>query len=695
MTPTTLGCDNLYRLPAVHEFKGARERGHSCPLGDHSLSSGQECPRSFHGGVAVLWLLALIGTMAASLIAAPIDLSNAKVVVVNPASSIETKAVAMLVDEVEKRTRLRLEIAADLPTGSQAVILVGTAQELAARSYQPPTDLEVLDKPDAYALWVDTNRRPEPTLCVAGYDCRGALFGVGQLLRLLQMERDQVRLESGTKLATAPRIPLRGHQMGFRPKTNSYDGWTLAMWEQYLRDMIVFGMNAVELIPPRSDDDLDSPHFPKPPMDMMVAMSRLASEYGLDVWIWYPAMDKDYSSPDKVEFALKERDEVFKQLPRIDAVFVPGGDPGETRPDILLSLVEKTKTVLNRHHPKAEIWVSPQGFDRPYRNRQGWLKMFYDLLRKDQPKWLDGVVFGPQVESTLENLRKEVPARYPIRNYPDITHSRGCQYPVPDWDKAYSDTEGRECINPRPISYARIFHELQPYTIGFVTYSEGCNDDFNKVLWSCLGWDPEMKPEEITSEYSRYFISARCEGTFSRGLLALEQNWEGPLLRNDGVDKTLHLFQEMERNASPQEKLNWRCQQGLYRAYYDAYIRSRLVWESGLRNQALDALRTASQSGSLPALEKAESILAKAGTERVAPELRARVFELAEALFQSIRMQLSVEKYQAIAVGRGANLDEIDKPLNSGGDLKKRFSLIRKLPAEPERLAAIAALVDK
>ena len=33
--------------------------------------------------------------------------------------------------------------------------------------------------------------------------------------------------------------------------------------------------------------------------------------------------------------------------------------------------------------------------------------------------------------------------------------------------------------------------------------------------------------------------------------------------------------------------------------------------------------------------------------------------ELAEALFQSIGMQLSVEKYQAIEVGRGANLDEL------------------------------------
>ena len=41
-------------------------------------------------------------------------------------------------------------------------------------------------------------------------------------------------------------------------------------------------------------------------------------------------------------------------------------------------------------------------------------------------------------------------------------------------------------------------------------------------------------------------------------------------------------------------------------------------------------------------------------------DLRARVFELAEALFQSIHMQLSVSRYQAIGLGRGANLDSID-----------------------------------
>jgi len=59
-------------------------------------------------------------------------------------------------------------------------------------------------------------------------------------------------------------------------------------------------------------------------MEMMIGMSQLADDYGLDVWIWYPSMDKDYSDPKTVEFALKEREEVFKKLPRIDAVFVPG-----------------------------------------------------------------------------------------------------------------------------------------------------------------------------------------------------------------------------------------------------------------------------------------------------------------------------------------------------------------------------------
>ena len=407
-------------------------------------------------------------------------------------------------------------------------------------------------------------------------------------------------------------------------------------------------------------------------------------------------MDKDYSDPKTVEFALKEREEVFKKLPRIDAIFVPGGDPGDVRPDILLELCEKTKKLLNRYHPRAQLWVSPQGFDRPnISHRKGWLKMFLDLLKEKQPAWLDGVVFGPQVETTLAKLRQEVPARYALRQYPDITHSKSCQYPVAGWDRAFSDTEGRECINPRPVFYSKLFRDLQPYAIGFITYSEGCNDDFNKVLWSCLGWDPDMKEEAIAREYGRYFIGGRDGDEFARGLLDLEQDWVGRLQTDSTVEQTLLLFQGLEKQATPQEKLNWRFQEGLYRAYYDGYIRARLIYETKLEEETIAVLKTAPQIGALSAVDQAEKILNKAVTERVAADLRARVFELAEALFQSIHMQLSVPRYRAIHVSRGANLDDIDKPLNHAPNLKNRFEEIRKLQTEPERLEGITSLLQQ
>jgi len=635
--------------------------------------------------------LALIGSLAATLSAVPLDLSHARIVVLNPGAKVEARAAAMLRDEVEKRTRIGLEIVAKLPDGKEPVILIGTAEELARESFQPPTGCKLPAVADACAVWVDATRRAGPTICVAGYDLRGTVFAVGRLLRLAEMGRDKLQLDAQTKVATAPKFPLRGHQLGYRPKTNAYDAWTLAMWEQYYRDMMVFGMNAIELIPPRSDDAPDSPHFPKPPMEMMVGMSQVADDYGLDVWIWYPCLDKDYSDAQTVQFALNEQEEVFKKLPRIDAIFIPGGDPGETRPDLLLALLEKTKKVLNRYHPRAQIWVSPQGFDRFGKpHRRGWLKMFLDLVRTNQPDWLDGVVFGPQVEMSLANLRKELPSRYPIRQYPDITHSRACQYAVPGWDRAFSSTEGRETINPRPQGHAKIFRSQQAYSNRFITYSEGCNDDFNKVLWSCLGWDSDMKVEDITREYSRYFISGRYEDQFSRGLLALEQDWVGPLLANQGVTQTVQLFQQMEQHATPQERLNWRFQEGLYRAYYDGYIRERLIYETGLEKQAREILRTAPQIGVPAALEQVDKILGRATKEPVGADLRARVFELGEALFQSIRMQLSVPRYQAIAVERGANLDEIDMPLAHLADMKKRMQKIRQMGSDAEKLAAVA-----
>src|SRR5262249_57458032 len=91
---------------------------------------------------------------------------------------------------------------------------------------------------------------------------------------------------------------------------------------------------------------------------------------------------------------------------------------------------------------------------------------------------------------------------------------------------------------------------------------------------------------------------------------------------------------------------------------------------------------------------EAEAMRDGAVTHPVAADLRARVFELAEALFQSIRMQLSVPRYKAIAVGRGATLDTVDAVLNDRVWLERRFAAVRKLDTEPARLRELDALVN-
>jgi len=548
-----------------------------------------------------------------------LDLTGATIVGAPDLSGPERQAVIMLVDEVERRTRIRWPVSSTRPAGPGPVVYVErTPGGNAAEGYRL------------------TARRSEATVRVT-------------LLRLLHMRPGAVALPADVDVATAPRYPLRGHQLGYRDKTNSYCGWDLPQWEQYVRDLVVFGANAIELIPPRSDDNLDSVHFARPPLEMMTGVSGIADRYGIDVWIWFPLMDADYADPFGLRRAEAEWREVFEALPRVDAVFVPGGDPGHLPPDQLFPTLRRYGEVLRESHPDAGLWVSPQGFSA------AWLDAFCRFLSKERPSWLTGIVHGPQVHLTTTELAARVPD-YPLRAYPDITHSLACQYPVPDWDIAYALTEGREPINPRPHGQAAILRATLEPTIGFLAYSEGCNDDVNK--------DPTRDVRGVLREYARYFIGPEHGDEYARGLLALERNWQGPLALNEGVTQTLRLFQHLEAAAPPRLLKNWRFQQALYRAYYDAYVRSRLLYERGLEEAAMACLRRAGEMGALAAVDRAEAILRRAVSEPVSRDWRTRVFQLAEALFQSVHMQLSVPLYRAQSETRGANLDGIDRALN-------------------------------
>jgi hypothetical protein len=327
-----------------------------------------------------------------------------------------------------------------------------------------------------------------------------------------------------------------------------------------------------------------------------------------------------------------------------------------------------------------------QSFEQPELDRM------LEILAKE-PDWLAGIVYGPQTRISLAKLRERVPRRYPIRGYPDITHSLRCQYPVPDWDLAYALTEGRETINPRPIDQNTIFQIYRDDSEGVITYSEGCNDDVNKMIWSALCWDPEAQPIDTLREYSRYFIGDRYQDDFAQGLLALERNWRGPLLTHTSVVTTLQQFRAMDESADPRTRRNWRFQQALYRASYDAYQHYRLIEETAREAAAMQVLSQAKHLGAINAMNRATEMLEGNSARRDIDMLRDRINELAEALFQSIGMQLSVDKYAAISVGRGANLDELDVPLNNRVWLANRFAELRERRSEEEKLHGIEEIV--
>ena len=79
-----------------------------------------------------------------------------------------------------------------------------------------------------------TSAKNHPLLVIAGNDSRGILFGIGYVLRKMEFSAGSARLPENLHITTAPQYPVRGHQIGYRFKNNTYDAWTVPMFEQHI-----------------------------------------------------------------------------------------------------------------------------------------------------------------------------------------------------------------------------------------------------------------------------------------------------------------------------------------------------------------------------------------------------------------------------------------------------------------------------
>jgi hypothetical protein len=624
--------------------------------------------------------LASLNLSAVRAAADSMDLTHAVVVIRGGTlPTAEKIAPVILTEEMAKRTGISWSVTDRWPEGKQAIIALSTTSAPPNWKQHIPAMGDVgQGKPEGFSIRVLPAGGGQPDrVFVTGSDPRGVMFGVGKLLRVLEWGKGTITVPADFSADLAPDRPIRGHQVGYRATANSWDAWTVEQFDQYFRDMVIFGANAVENIPFEGKVS-DVMKYGR--REMNLKLSALCAKYDLDHWCWVP-VDFLLPNPTKAAKFLSQQEEFYKTVPRLDAVFVPGGDPGDNLFKDLLPYVEKMAAVLRKYHPHAKIWISLQ---RPH---PGDDDAFFGFIETKRPNWFGGAVMGPSGPS-MEVYRRRLPQPYQLRWYPDITHIVRCQYPIPWLDSAWGVTIGREPVNPRAVDYAAIYHNDYRLTDGFISYSDGIHDDFNKNLWTQLGWEPYRSVREIAAEYARFFFRPDLAQVGADAILALESNLRGSMAENGSVDGTLRQWQQMEQGlvGSP---TNWRFDMHLFRAYYDAYTRRRQLYETDLEKQALAMLGEAEKIGVPAALNEARAILERTTTQHPRPDWFKRTEALADLLFHKIGYQTSVVHYHGSGPERGCLMDFVNYPLNNRWWLEDQFDRIAKMTDRTAQLTQI------
>ena len=626
---------------------------------------------------AFLSILTMLPLLFPAIISAqPLDLGKAFILSdANSDNTCRYTAIRTLQEEVAKRTSINLNAFSCWKNRTAIVLITNSVAEINGVSVPKRTgsDLPELKK-EGYRIVCDKHNGKD-VVWIIGADERGILFGIGKLLRTANLTKNKICLDEHLEFASAPMQSIRGHQLGYRNHANSYDAWDVGKYEQYIRDLVIFGTNAIETIPLGDRDD--SVLFPIPPEEMNIHISELCALYGIDYWIWTP-VSCDLSDLVKREAELERAEAFYKKCPKLDNVFFPGGDPGENHPKDVLPFLRELNDRLQKYHPGAGIWISLQGFNAEK------IDYFYTYLEKNSPDWLRGVVTGPGSPPMAET-RFRLPKKYMHRNYPDITHNVRCDYPVQNWDQAYSLTIGREGCNPRPNFFSKVLGVAAPLTDGFVSYSDGCHDDVNKVIWSMKSWDNELEPNEILNDYCRYFFGANLAKKGADGINALENDWVGPIKSNGGIETTFEFWKKLEKE-NPALLGNWRWKLLVLRSYYDTYQHRRTIYEQKLEKEANKILSTAKETGSERAMNQALEMVNRADIKPENEEMHQVIVKYCYDLFHLIGLQTDVEHYHAANSQRGCILQFVNYPLNNRWWLTDEFRKISAMDSEQKKL---------
>ena len=522
-------------------------------------------------------------------------------------------------------------------------------------------------------------RKNENTLYFSAENIRGIIFAYSLFLRKTVYKDNIITLVSDICGIHSPEKKIRGHQVGYRTTPNTYDAWDYEQYKRCFLDLMAFGSNTAEHTA-SVDENVEYNCLMKYTQEEFSKnASAIQDELNLNVSLWQGNNEKE----DEIS-ALNFRDRLFSQLNRLDYLFIPGGDPGKMEGKPFIERCKKIYGVLIKHHPEAKLHISAQApHDMPQ-----WGDEFIEELEK-LPDEFDMIIMGPNHAFPIDELRKKIPAKYPLRFYPDITHNLRCEYPVnflkDDWHFAFANTLSRESVNPRPTEFKTLHNLYSQYTAGSISYSEGVHDDVNKAVWSALEWNKSTSLREILTDYARFFMYGADAERLADCIFTLEKSWQGEPLYNPCIDNVFNELTSL-KNEYPHLENNWRFMLLYFRATCDKLVKERRKEETLLCENAVNYLKKGNY-------ENAVAVL-KTPLSDFCLSLRASLDNMAEFLFKTIGIQLDTANYHTDNWERGATLDTIDNNVSDKAFLLSRIKYILNAPKE-KREYLTSSLVNR
>lgn len=499
---------------------------------------------------------------------------------------------------------------------------------------------------------------------ITAHRMRALLFGIGVFIRKSEYRNKTIVLIKNISGEYKPVMPIRGHQLSYTDMNNTYDAWSEEQFRQYLIELSFFGNNLFESDSGGKGEENGLMKHSR--REMMRLNSITCDELDIDHSVWHPLSKKKTDGE-----TLAELRETYGPLCKLNVLFPPGGDPGDMQAEAFVERCKVMQRELKKYFPDALMYPSAQA---PH-CYPDWGERFVSKM-SELPEEIDGIIYGPNHAMPLDEMRRRINKKYPFRFYPDITHNVRCEVPVhfqhDDWHYALTSTLSRESVNPRPNEYRLLHRITRQYVDGSVSYSEGVNDDLNKFVWSALDFEPERDLRDIVEDYARAFFAGADIRRITDGIFALEQNWAGDPAYNTSIDTAYNIFTGLEKEF-PFLSENWRFVLHLFRACCDKLVRDRRLFELGLIDEAEAFIRQGKTEDAIEIL--------KTDFDSEYKTLRARLFTLAQKLFELIGIQLDVEHFGGMAWERGCTLLTIDNPVTD------RQWLLNRIEASPEYAA--------